>query len=163
VRNLDELLAGLGVEIRDSEIQCRDERMLVGARLGGSASLVINLTPRTEVPWGRRFELARGLGHVILNPFREGALGAASSSFSQPWMRRMSGAFAAEFLLPVGELHERGLGDLDAAADPQVFQDLMTEFGVGARTAAFQLWNRGLLSSAQIRDDLIDKFSAPPR
>jgi Zn-dependent peptidase ImmA (M78 family) len=160
---LDEFLHGIGVDVRDSGIECSNERMLVGARIGGSASVVINRTPRTDVPWGRRFELARGLGHLLLNSFRDGALGAASSSFSQPWMRRISGAFAAEFLLPTDELHARRLSELDAAADPQVFQGLMEEFGVGARTAAFQLWNRGLLSSAQIRDDLIDRFSASTR
>jgi len=161
--DLDHLLPDLGIDVRDSGVECTNERMLVGARADGGASVVINKTPRTEVSWGRRFELARALGHLLLNSFREGALGSASSSYSQPWMRRTSGAFAAEFLFPTGELHARGLGELDAAADPSVFKELLNEFGVGARTAAFQLWNRGLVSSAQIRDDLIDRFSSPSR
>lgn len=59
-----------------------------GARLP-SVSLV--RTPRTETPWGRRFESARGLGHLLLDSYREGALGAASSTFAQPWAKRRSG------------------------------------------------------------------------
>jgi len=32
-------------------------------------------------------------------------------------------------------------------------------YRVGARTAAYQLWNHGLRSSADVRDDLIDRFA----
>jgi hypothetical protein len=36
----------------------------------------------------------------------------------------------------------------------------MAEFGVGARTAAFQLWNRGWLSSPAVRDELVDRYAS---
>jgi len=37
----------------------------------------------------------------------------------------------------------------------------MARFGVGARTAAFQLWNHRFISSPEIRDDTIERFAAP--
>jgi len=160
VDNLDRLAERIGVQVRDSAVESAGERMLAGARADGGAVVVINKTPRTAVSWGRRFEVARGLGQLLIGSYRDNALGAASSAFSQTWLRRCSGAFAAEFLLPTSGLSDRGLDSLDRAAEPGRFQALMTEYGVGARTAAFQLWNHGLLSSAQMRDDLIDKYAS---
>lgn len=49
---------------------------------------------------------------------------------------------------------------LDRGADPVVFERLMEAYGVGARTAAHQLYNHQLLSSAEIRDQLIDDYGA---
>ncbi len=40
------------------------------------------------------------------------------------------------------------------------FTTLLERYGVGARTAANQLWNRGWLSSTALRDDLIERHSA---
>ena len=77
---------------------------------------------------------------------------------AQPWARRRSGAFAAELLLPSEALFEDA-GHLDSAAHQATFQRIMERYRVGARTAAFQLRNHGLLSSSQVRDDLIDRFS----
>ena len=148
----------LGVEVVRSGVVCSQERMLAGSRRGAGAVAVINRTPRTTTPWGERFELARALGHLLVDSYRADALGAASTPFAQPWARRCSGAFAAELLLPSEHLFER-FGALDSAADRDVFPSLLNEYGVGARTAAFQLWNRGLLSSPRIRDGLIDDFS----
>ncbi len=142
----------------DSCAKCLQERMLVGSRQGLGAAVVINRTPRTETPWGRRFESARGLGHLLMDSYREEALGAASTTFAQPWARRRSGAFAAELLLPREALLE-DVGHLDSAAEPVTFERIMRRYQVGARTAAFQLWNHGLLSSSQVRDELIDWFS----
>lgn len=161
IEDLDSLLGSLEIDVVDSGVECARERMLLGAWRGGSASAVINSTPRTRVPWGRRFELARALGQLLLGSFRDDAIGGASSTYSQPWMRRRTGAFAAELLLPTAGVHARGLGNLDSAADPDAFKTLMDEFRVGARTTAYQLWNHGLLSSAEIRDDLIDRFASP--
>ena len=50
-------------------------------------------------------------------------------------------------------------GKLDGAAEGRAFEDLLQVFGIGARAAAYQLWNRGLLSSPDLRDDLIDRFA----
>ena len=148
----------LGVEVVRSDVDCSLERMLAGSRRGAGAVAVINRTPRTTTPWGERFELARALGHLLVDSYRADALGTASTPFAQPWARRCSGAFAAEFLLPGEHLFER-FEALDSAADRDEFPSLLNEYGVGARTAAFQLWNRGLLSSPRIRDGLIDDFS----
>ncbi len=93
-----------------------------------------------------------------MDSYREEALGAASTTFAQPWARRRSGAFAAELLLPREALLE-DVGHLDSAAEPVTFERIMRRYQVGARTAAFQLWNHGLLSSSQVRDELIDWFS----
>lgn len=161
VGDLDSLLGSLEIDVVDSGVECARERMLLGAWRGGSASAVINSTPRTRVSWGRRFELGRALGQLLIGSFRLDAIGGASSAYSQSWMRRCSGAFAAELLLPTAGIHARDLGNLDSAADPDAFRALMHEYGVGARTAAYQLWNHGLLSSPEIRDDLIDRFGSP--
>ena len=158
IDDVDENLRELGAEVFDSGVECLQERMLVGARQGLGAAVVINRTPRTETPWGRRFESARGLGHLLMDSYREDALGAASTTFGQPWARRRSGAFAAELLLPSEALLEDA-GYLDSAAQKETFQRIMERYRVGARTAAFQLWNHGLLSSSQVRDELIDCFS----
>jgi hypothetical protein len=156
--DVEEQLKELGAEVIDSDVECLRERMLVGSRQGLGAAVVINRTPRTKTAWGRRFESARGLGHLLLDSYREDALGAASSTFAQPWARRRSGAFAAELLLPSEALLEDA-GSLDSAAQQVTFQRIMERYRVGARTAAFQLWNHGLLSSSQVRDELIDCFS----
>ena len=158
IDDVEEQLKELGAEVIDSGVECLRERMLVGSRQGRGAAVVINRTPRTETPWGRRFESARGLGHLLMDPYREEALGAASTTFAQPWARLRSGAFAAELLLPREALLEDA-GHLDSAAEPVTFERIMGRYRVGARTAAFQLWNHGLLSSSQVRDELIDCFS----
>lgn len=158
IDDVDEQLKEFGAEVIESGVECLRERMLVGSRQGHGAAVVLNRTPRTETPWGRRFESARGLGHLLMDPYREHTLGAASSTFSQPWARRRSGAFAAELLLPSAALLEDA-GHLDSAAQGVTFKRIMERYRVGARTAAFQLWNQGLLSSSQVRDELIDCYS----
>ena len=94
----------------------------------------------------------------MIDSYRADALGAASTTYAQPWARRCSGAFAAELLLPSEHLSER-FEKLDSAANSDSFLSLLKEFGVGARTAAYQLWNHRLLSSTQVRDELVDEFS----
>ena len=158
VGKLDERLRSLGVDVTRSGIDCPGEGLLVGSRRGAGAAAVINQTLRTTTPWGERFELARALGHLLLDSYRGDALGAASTTFAQPWARRRSGAFAAELLLPGAQLLDR-FGALDSAADRDVFPSLLNQYGVGARTAAFQLWNHRLISSPQVRDELIDAFA----
>ena len=158
VGDMNEKMQELGVEVVRSGVECSQERMLAGSRHGAGAVAVINRTPRTATQWGERFELARAMGHLLVDSYRGDALGAASTTFTQPWARRCSGAFAAEFLLPSEHLFER-FGALDSAADRDVFPSLLNEYGVGARTAAFQLWNQGLLSNHHVRDELIDDFS----
>ena len=158
VGDMSEKMQELGVEVVRSGVECSQERMLAGSRHGGGAVAVVNRTPRTATQWGERFELARAMGHLLVDSYRGGALGTASTTFTQPWARRCSGAFAAEFLLPSERLFER-FGALDSAADRDVFPSLLNEYGVGARTAALQLWNQGLLSNHHVRDELIDDFS----
>ena len=158
VQDMNEGMQELGIEVVYSGVVCSQERMLTGSRRGAGAAVVINRTPRTATPWGGRFELARALGHLLMDSYRADALGAASTTFAQPWARRCSGAFAVEFLLPSEHLFER-FGELDSGADRDVFPSLLNDYGIGARTAAFQLWNLGLLSNHQVRDELIDDFS----
>ena len=146
-----------GIEVR-SGVDCMSERMLVGSRRGVGAGTIINNTPTTRTPCGERFEMARALGHLLIDSYRAGSLGAASTTYAQPWARRCSSAFAAEFLLPSEHLSEK-FKKLDSAAKGDSFPSLLNEFGVGARTAAYQLWNHGLLSDTQIRDELVDEFS----
>jgi len=117
---------------------------------------------RTQTPWGQRFEAARAIGHVLLNPEREGALGAAEGPFAQATRRQRSGAFAAELLLPESALSAASGDVLDGATQGQRFESLMAQYGVGAMTAAFQLYNRGWLSSREVCDELIARYSSTP-
>lgn len=151
-------LRDFGVNLIESDVKCTQERMLVGSRRGRGAAAVINRSPRTSTPWGKRFEAVRALGHLLLDPYRQDSLGAASTDFAQPWARRRAGTFAAEFLMPSEELQENAHA-LDSYAEPEKFQRVLERYGVGAQTAAYHLWNRGFLSSPQVRDDLIDQFS----
>ena len=162
IEDVDEQLREFGVILIDSEVECAQERMLAGSRSGVGAAVVVNRTPRTATSWGRRFESVRALGHLLMDSYRQGTLGAASAPYAQPWTRRRSGAFAAEFLLPSEALH----GDaqsLDSLALPENFEQVLDRFGVGATTAAYHLWNRGLLSSSDVRDHLIDRYSGVSR
>jgi len=136
----------------------RLDRMMVALHESGSPVAVTLDTVRTSRPWGQRFEAARALGHVLLDPVRGGAIGAASGPFAQDTRRRRSGAFAAELLLPESALATASRGRLDGAADDGAFEDVLHAYGIGARAAAYQLWNRGWLSSPDVRDDLIDRF-----
>ena len=157
IEDISQHMRDFGVEVR-SGVNCKNERMLVGSRRGVGAGAIINKTPRTRTPWGERFEMARALGHLLIDSYRADALGAASTTYAQPWARKCSSAFAAELLLPGEHLSER-FEKLDSAADSDSFRLLLNEFGVGARTAAYQLWNHGLLSDTQVRDELVDEFS----
>ena len=159
IGEVGEQLSEFGVTIIDSGVDCKQERMLAGSRRGCGAAAVINRTPRTSTPWGKRFEAVRALGHILMDPYRQDTIGAASTAFAQPWARRRAGAFAAEFLLPSDALREDA-HSLDSYAEPESFENVLERYGVGARAAAYHLWNRGFLSSSQVRDDLIDQFSS---
>ncbi len=156
---VEEQLEEFGIRLIDSGAECTQERMLAGSRRGCGAVAIINRTPRTSTPWGKRFEAIRALGHLLMDPYREDTLGVASTAFAQPWARRRAGAFTAEFLLPSETLQEEA-HSLDSYAETGRFEFLLDRYGVGARTAAYHLWNHGFLSSARIRDDLIDQFSS---
>jgi hypothetical protein len=159
VGRLAELLDSVGLSYHHSEVPGRLDRMLVAIREGGSPTAVTLQTPRTARPWGQRFEAARAIGHVLLDPVRSGCLGAASGPFGQETRHRRSGAFAAELLLPEAAIARASGGRLDGAAEPPVFERLMEQYGIGARATAYQLWNRGWLSSPDVRDELIDRFA----
>lgn len=159
IAGMEEVLDQVGIERAGSDVGGVG-RMVTGMRIDRGAAALILRSPRTAVPWGRKFEMARALGHLLLDPTRSGSVGAAASAFSLSSRRRRSGAFAAELLLPESALREASGGKLDQAAHPTVFRQLLDRYGVGARTAAWQLWNRNLLSSADIRDDLIEEYAA---
>lgn len=162
IGDVDAQLREFGVNLIDSDVECAHERMLAGLRRGAGAAVIINRTPRTTTPWGRRFESVRALGHLLMDTYRQDKLGAASTAFAQPWAQRRARAFAAEFLLPSEALR----GDaptLDTYAQPERFERVLDRYGVGAQTAAFHLWNHGLHSSTRVRNDLIARFSSEGR
>jgi len=159
ITDIEPTLRECGLTHSHESVPGRQDRMMVALHEGGSAVAVTLETVRTSRPWGQRFEAARALGHVLLDPVRAGAIGAASGPFAQETRRRRSGAFAAELLLPESALAAANAGELDGAARGSSFADLLERYGVGARAAAYQLWNRGWLSSPDLRDDLIDRFA----
>lgn len=160
VANVRELLLNVGVRVDFRDVHVAEARMVAGAREGGSCAAFVLPSERTAVEWGQRFECARALGHLLLDPWRVGAIGAASSAFAEGLRRRRSGAFAAEFLLPRAAIEKATEGALNAGAEPQVFEKLLQEFGVGARTAAYHLWNHKLLTNEGVRDQLIEDYAA---
>ncbi len=162
IQDVEGQLKKFGIKLIESNVECIRERMLAGSRRGCGAAAVINRTSRTSTTWGKRFEAVRALGHLLMDPYRQDTLGAASTAFAQPWARRRAGTFAAEFLLPSESLRENA-HTLDSYAEPERFELLLERYGVGAQTAAHHLWNRGFLSSTQVREDLIDQFSSQQR
>jgi hypothetical protein len=160
IAELSEVAGAIGTGIRSTGFEAESERMLVAAARGGAPVVSVLRTRRTATPWGHRFELARGLGHALLDPLSGDALGAASSPFAQQRRRMRSGAFAAELLLPAAALERASGGHLDGARSVEVFSRVMKDYAVGARTAAHQLFNHGWLSSPAVRDELIDEHAA---
>lgn len=160
VESVADILVKSGVDLANSVTVADTERMLVVAQELGRACVTILATGRTKTTWGRRFEQARALGHLVLDPSRSGALGAASSTYAQEARRRRSGAFAAELLLPEAGLAAVSANHLDGASDASRFTTLLERYGVGARTAAHQLFNHGWLSSESAREDLIEAFAS---
>lgn len=153
----------LGIEVVDSAETSKNDYCLAGGRVGGSGVVVTLRSPQTARDWSRRMEILRGVGLVLMDaPTTKGAIGAGSSSRATGPRRRRSGAFAAEMLLPRSALFRRTGGVLDVAADPEVFSGLLTEYHVGAKTAAWHLWNSGLLSSRDLVEDLIAEFGYQP-
>ncbi len=159
VDDVGEILRLLEIKSKTVAVVAKDARMITGLREGQGAATIVLDSPRTKDEWGRRFEQVRALGHLLLDPTRGGALGAASSSFPTGRRSRRSGAFAAEFLLPRTALDEVTEGRLDKGAEPKVFERLMRRYGVGAQTAAYHLWNGDLLSSRSVRDQLIEEYA----
>lgn len=153
-------LAQLGLEYEHAMVPSQRDRMMVALRDDGSPVARTLDTPRTARLWGQRFEACRALGHVLLDPIREGAIGAASGRFAEESRRRRSGASAAEFLLPESALAQASGNQLDGAADEAIFARLLERYGIGASAAAHQLSNRGWLSSYDVRDDLTERYGA---
>lgn len=154
------LMDFLGVKTTDSDVSIGWTDMVAGSRSSGGAAAILLGSERMSVDWARRFELARALGHLLLDQQRDDAVGCASSSFAPGSRRRRSGAFAAEFLLPQSALLQLTDARPDRAADAAVFREIMARYKVGATTAAYHLWNHGLLSSSDLRDDLIKAYAS---
>jgi hypothetical protein len=157
--DVTELLNPLGISYGRAAVEGGPDRMVVAARVGGSPVVRTLSSLRTSTAWGERFEACRAVGHALLDPLRGEALGAASGPFAGVVRRRRSGAFAAELLLPEAALAEASRDRLDGVVAPGRFEGLLNERGVGARTAANHLFNRGWLSGPDVRDELIDRFA----
>jgi hypothetical protein len=155
ITDVENLARGLDLQIATESPAADADRMVVAGGADGRATTMVLANARTLTAWGRRFEIARALGHLLLDPLRGEAIGAASGPQAMASRRRRSGAFAAEFLLPTAALAEASYGVLDGITEGARFAQLLERFGVGANTAAFHLWNQGFLSSSEIRDDLI--------
>jgi hypothetical protein len=158
---LTSLTAELGVEVETASPPgvapwSRRVDLVVGAARDSSrcAARVF----RSQARWVRRFQSARIVGIRVLSEYRGGVMGHAISPNASPWIRRASGAFAAELLLPESGVRAMGLASLDAATDSKAFSALMGRYGIGARAAAYRLWNLRFLSSATVRDQLIAEF-----
>jgi hypothetical protein len=162
IREIVSLSDKVGVHYREFAGTSMDGHMVAGGREGRGNAIAVLRNDRTRADWARRFEWARALGHIVLDSYRSGALGAASSSRCVGYRRRRSGAFAAELLLPRDALARITGGVLDAAAEADVFGELMRVFGTGATTTAHHLYNRRLISSKVVRDDLIERHAARP-
>lgn len=160
IGDVSALLDQLGLSYEHRAVFGGRDHMMVAARQDGAPVARTLRTLQTDKPWGQRFEACRALGHILLDPIRSGAMGAASGPFAAATRRRRSGAFAAELLLPESAIARASGHAVDGAAEPSVFESLLEKYGIGARTAAYQLWNRGWLSSPEVRDELIEQYGA---
>jgi hypothetical protein len=151
------------IEVAELPNNSHHNHAVIGGHLDGFGKIGFFQSPQTQKPWSRRMELFRGVGHLLLDGRENLAIGAGSSNRSVGPRRRRSGAFAAEMLLPKAAIRKRCGGVLDAAAEPNVFEGLMADYGVGAQTAAWQCWNAGLLSSYEVVDELIGAYGAGTR
>lgn len=158
----DLLRAQLEIEVEESSLAPgQGNRTVAGGHRNGSAKVLLFNAAYREKPWSRRMEIARSAGHLLLDSGLDAsAIGAGSSGRAVGPRRRRSGAFAAELLLPTSEIIKRSSGVLDAIAEPGLFTELMETYGVGARTAAWQCYNAGLLSSRDVTEKLIDAYGA---
>lgn len=154
-----EIARDCGVSTHDSK-QVSIVSMIAVTRAGRSPHVAVFRNPQTVRHWGNKFEKMRALGHLLLDTEVGESVGAASSPFSRRYHHKRSGAFAAEFILPSQAMRVATGGELDRASHPAVFRRLLKTYSVGARTAAWQLWNRGYLSTPQLRDDLISEHAA---
>lgn len=155
------LSTGLGIEVDENHLGDELDFSVSGARINAAATVFLLNSQRTELPWVRAMEIVRGMGHLLLDVgVGEGVVGAGSSIRSTGPRRRRSGAFAAEMMLPLAAMMEVSGGKLDAVAKPDVFRNIMEEYTVGARTAAWQFYNAGLLSSREVAEGLIERFGA---
>lgn len=161
ISDLQRLFDHFGVALTFGTTHSVGERLVVAGLDKGRAAARVLKTPRTGTDWGRRFEEARALGHLLLNPLRGGSVGAASSDYAQEWRRRRSGAFAAELLLPSDALEQASGGVLDGICADRRFENLLERYGVGARTAAHQLYNQRWLSSESVREELLEQYASP--
>jgi Zn-dependent peptidase ImmA (M78 family) len=128
---VDELLRNIDVDvIADSPAADNDRMVVAGTSSGRAIAMVLN-NSRTAKPWGRRFELARALAHLLLDQARGEAIGAASGPQAIAGRRRRAGAFAAEMLLPTSALEEASRGVLDGVVEGHRFSELLDRFGVG--------------------------------
>jgi Zn-dependent peptidase ImmA (M78 family) len=130
--------------------------MIVGAGADSSAWIAVLKSPRTESLNACRFEIARGLGHLLLDSDRCGTIGAASSPHAQEFRRRRSGAFAAELLLPAAMLAQETSLWSNSVPDLNAFRGILSRYGVGKTTAAYQLWNHDLLPSRDLLEELLE-------
>lgn len=154
-----DVLDRLGLTARTSHIETSHEHMLVVAARRRAPAVTILQTIQTRKRWGQRFEQARALGHALLDPLRGEVLGAAATLWTQSVRRRRSGAFAAELLLPESALVEASGGHLDGVCADETFTNLVARYGVGATTAAWQLYNHKLVSP-QVCRELIERYAA---
>lgn len=150
-----DLFDRLNISVQNVRVSGDGNNMAVSATETNPPVIQLFQTPKNQSAWGQRFEQARALGHLLCDQLRHDRLGAGSGDFAQGLRRRRSGAFAAELLLPSRGLKEQ-LGSLRAE---DAFPRLLDAYGIGARAAAYQMWNQGFIASEQRRDDLIDAYA----
>lgn len=157
---LRELIDNIAI-VKDQASDSDKNNFALGFAPQQSAKVVFFSHARMIKQWAARMEAARALGHLLLDQeTNRGALGAASSHSARGPRRRRSGAFAAELLMP-----EHGIRQFignNSPSQPDVFEDLLSHFKVGALTAAYHLWNKNLISTEEDRDALIDRYARTP-
>jgi hypothetical protein len=156
IEDVAELCRPFGIRTGDFQWHQTNDRMIVGAGADSSAWIAVLKSPRTESLNACRFEIARGLGHLLLDSDRCGTIGAASSPHAQEFRRRRSGAFAAELLLPAAMLAQETSLWSNSVPDLNAFRGILSRYGVGKTTAAYQLWNHDLLPSRDLLEELLE-------
>ena len=134
----------LSVPVRD--VPLLDAETEGGCIWGESAGPAVFVNPEARMArtaWGRRMTLAHELCHLLLDRPPVRTLSHSSGLWSIPRLERRANAFAAELLLPQAALEQQ-------RDDGAGYAEVMERYGVGLKTATWQVANRldGELSSA---------------
>jgi len=138
--DVERILNGLGVDIRDLSV---DDPSLRGVAIAGEGfrpTVIVNAQARWNRSGpGRRFTLAHELGHIIVDRGRARRVTHSSTPWAPEAVERRANAFAAMFLMPYRSV-DAAIGVLGPVENGGDLARLARQLGCG-RTAVLEHLN----------------------